>query len=360
MSSAGFLYMGVRAHSMANPGCRRSHSSKASRGVLFLPEMAFGRCQDQEREGIVLLVGQCPSCCCDRGFGIAHVQVGARQAGENEVDARVPWIDLKGAFKIRDPLSRRAGIAQGEAELRQSDEIAWIERDGAFAFGDRKGVVPGPQITEAEHAVGLRVAVIQRDRPLRRVDQRVDGCLPGRGISEPEVAMMGVGQPRHGLGVARVQVERLLEHVARAVVAVPGPLVEKRHAPLVEFPGLERVERCGTTRRCSVLPSCGSMIAARYCVISSWTSKMSSISRSNFSAQMWWPVAASISWALTRTRLPLAHAAFEHVAGVELGRDLADVRRLALVGEGRVAGDHRKLRQAESAVIRSSVRPSTK
>ena len=35
-----------------------------------------------------------------------------------------------------------------------------------------------------------------------------------------------------------------------------------------------------------------------------------------------------------------AHAAFEHIAHTELLRHLLHVDRLALVGEGRVAGDH--------------------
>ena len=58
------------------------------------------------------------------------------------------------------------------------------------------------------------------------------------------------------------------------------------------------------------------------------------------------PVAVSISWPVMRTRLAALHAAFEDVAHAQFLCHLLHVDRLALVGEGRIAGDDEEPRQS--------------
>jgi len=61
------------------------------------------------------------------------------------------------------------------------------------------------------------------------------------------------------------------------------------------------------------------------------------------SAQTWFPVAASTSCAVTRSRLPaFAHAAFEHITHAELASDQLHIDCAALVGKGAVARDDKK------------------
>ena len=55
---------------------------------------------------------------------------------------------------------------------------------------------------------------------------------------------------------------------------------------------------------------------------------------------MWLPVATSLSWAVIRTRSPLAHATLDHVADAQLLGDLLHMDGPVLVDKGRVARDH--------------------
>ena len=72
------------------------------------------------------------------------------------------------------------------------------------------------------------------------------------------------------------------------------------------------------------------------------------------------PSTASNSWQVMRTRRPASVTLPSRMAHAEVAADLRHVDGPALVGEGRIAGDDRNQRHFDSAVMMSSVIPSTK
>ena len=91
----------------------------------------------------------------------------------------------------------------------------------------------------------------------------------------------------------------------------------------------------------------GPTIIATSAVIRSWNAKTSAGDPSKRSAQRCAPVPPSTSWRADAERVARpSHTAFEHVADAEVARDLPHVGRLPLVGERRVAGDHREAAEA--------------
>ena len=104
------------------------------------------------------------------------------------------------------------------------------------------------------------------------------------------------------IDVSGVESDGALEQVAGAFDVFDPSFAENLQAEEIEIDELG-LSSCSARRALAAISS-GRNWFARRDTISSWVSNGSAIDLSKRSAQRWAPVVASMSWALTRRRLP--------------------------------------------------------
>ena len=221
--------------------------------------------------------------------------------------------------------------------------IARVQLDRLREFRDRPLGAACPHGDQAQGKVGIGVARVERDGALRELVSLVVigvGVLRPTGLSR---ARQRDRQRRGGLRVLRVDRQRAPEiglrlDVVRLVLAV---MVE--HAALVKLVGILAVLRPLGDALALEFEEFGLDRAGdRPDDLVLQFEQVGQVAVVPLGHDVVVGVGADQLRGDPHPMPRFAYAALEHVAGAQLLADLLDVDSLALVGEGRVAGDHRE------------------